>query len=188
MQRLCAKLPLSAFSWILHIQRGGRTIDALRAGRNSNPRGLRPTKVPASVTIRPLRPYESPWLHRRTRQRSTLLSSSACRQSGPAPTAKTGTDGRGRRGYHHPTGSRDRPAGVRPPQMGICAPWAPDTSRPHLHARAETVAELKVFAQAFADVAASSRRTSSSSAGRSVSPRGASSPSAWRTDRRRWLR
>lgn len=34
-------------------------------------------------------------------------------------------------------------------RWGLVPNWAPDTSRPHLHARAETVAELKPFAQSF---------------------------------------
>lgn len=34
-------------------------------------------------------------------------------------------------------------------KFGLVPHWAPDMSRPHLHARAETVAELKVFAQSF---------------------------------------
>ena len=34
-------------------------------------------------------------------------------------------------------------------KWGFVPHWAPDLSRPHLHARAETVAELKVFAQSF---------------------------------------
>jgi putative SOS response-associated peptidase YedK len=34
-------------------------------------------------------------------------------------------------------------------KWGLIPNWAPDMSRPHLHARAETVAELKPFAQSF---------------------------------------
>jgi putative SOS response-associated peptidase YedK len=34
-------------------------------------------------------------------------------------------------------------------KWGLVPNWAPDMSRPHLHARAETVAELKPFAQSF---------------------------------------
>lgn len=34
-------------------------------------------------------------------------------------------------------------------KWGLVPNWAPDTSRPHLHARAETVAELPAFAQCF---------------------------------------